>query len=490
MKKIIIIGGGIAGLSAGIYAQKAGFESVIYEKHIISGGECTGWDRKGYHIDGCIHWLMGTKEGTKLNNLWKEVGALENIEIHQSESFAVAKYDDKTVVLHRDLDKLKSHLIEVSPEDAMEIEKLSEYIKAYYAFEPPIDKPIDLMNPIELIKFISSMRESGKVSKELGKISLLEYTKRFKSPAIREAFKSIIPETYSAYVLPFTLGTFVSGNGGRPKGGSLALAKRMEEKYKSLGGKIIFRKEAEEILVDGNNAKGVLFNDGTKEYADYIIPTTDINITFKKLLKDKYKNNKFEMKYKDNESYPLQQGVLVSLGVDADLSSYPEGYVFQTEGFRFENENMNMLSIKHYSYEPSFAPEGKSIIIVYFNANYDWWKEKYNNYDQYKAEKLRLAEDIIKGIEEHFPELTGKIETIDVSTPITNERYCGAYKGSYMSFGVTPKGKQYMHNGKIKGIKNLYLAGQWLMSSGGLPVAAVTGKWAIQRIAKKEKIKL
>ena len=95
MKKIIIIGGGIAGLSAGIYAQKLGLESVIYEKHYISGGECTGWDREGFHIDGCIHWLMGTKEGTGLNNIWKDVGALEDVDVHQPANITVAEYQDR-----------------------------------------------------------------------------------------------------------------------------------------------------------------------------------------------------------------------------------------------------------------------------------------------------------------------------------------------------------------------------------------------------------
>jgi len=37
MPKIIIIGGGIAGLSAGIYARKCGFECEIYEKHVRVG---------------------------------------------------------------------------------------------------------------------------------------------------------------------------------------------------------------------------------------------------------------------------------------------------------------------------------------------------------------------------------------------------------------------------------------------------------------------
>ena len=66
MRKIVIIGGGIAGLSAGIFAQLNGFESVILEKNKTLGGECTGWDRQGYHIDGCIHWLTILKRKIKL----------------------------------------------------------------------------------------------------------------------------------------------------------------------------------------------------------------------------------------------------------------------------------------------------------------------------------------------------------------------------------------------------------------------------------------
>ena len=40
--------------------------------------------------------------------------------------------------------------------------------------------------------------------------------------------------------------------------------------------------------------------------------------------------------------------------------------------------------------------------------------------------------------------------------------------------------------GTVKGIKNMYLAGQWTMAPGGLPVAAVSGKFSVQRILKSE----
>ena len=56
-----------------------------------------------------------------------------------------------------------------------------------------------------------------------------------------------------------------------------------------------------------------------------------------------------------------------------------------------------------------------------------------------------------------------------------------------MSFTTTPDAKQLKLKGKLKGIDNLYLAGQWTSSPGGLPVAAASGKFAVQRILKSKK---
>ena len=76
---------------------------------------------------------------------------------------------------------------------------------------------------------------------------------------------------------------------------------------------------------------------------------------------------------------------------------------------------------------------------------------------------------------------------LDAWTPLTYERYMHAYHGSYMSFTTTPNTKQLKLKGQLKGIKNLYLAGQWTNAPGGLPVAAASGKFAIQRILKSQK---
>jgi len=53
-KSIIIIGAGLAGLSAGCYGQMNGYRTQIFEMHTTPGGLCTSWKRKGYTFDGCI----------------------------------------------------------------------------------------------------------------------------------------------------------------------------------------------------------------------------------------------------------------------------------------------------------------------------------------------------------------------------------------------------------------------------------------------------
>ena len=265
------------------------------------------------------------------------------------------------------------------------------------------------------------------------------------------------------------------------------MARRMEEKYTSLGGKIETRREVAEFIIEKDHVTGIRLADGSKVVGDYYIPACDSHITLHKLLKGHYSDKKFSEKYADPNTYPLFSCIYASFGIDADLSEYPADFVFQTAPFSFEDGRRDQLSIKHYCYEPSFAPKGKSIVISYFHANYNWWREKRGDLEAYKTEKVRLGNDIIERIETRFPELGGKISLLDVATPVTYERYCGAYKGAWMSFGITPAGKRLNHNGRIKGIKNVYMAGQWLMPSGGVPTALVTGKWAIQRICRAEK---
>jgi phytoene dehydrogenase-like protein len=86
-KKVVIIGAGLAGLSAGIHLQQRGIQTEIFEMAGQAGGMCTAWERGGYRFDGCIHWMVGTQPGNDFNRLYLEIDALtKDTPIHNAES--------------------------------------------------------------------------------------------------------------------------------------------------------------------------------------------------------------------------------------------------------------------------------------------------------------------------------------------------------------------------------------------------------------------
>ena len=159
-KKIIIIGGGIAGLTAGIYGLKANYDVEIYEKNHIVGGECTGWDRQGYYIDNCLHWMMGTNRGTDLYNIWKTVAAVgDDIEIFKSDIMYTSTLNGESLSLYRDLEKTRQEMIKLSKEDENEINELIKDVKIAMDVEIPAYKPMEFYGPIELLKMMRKAKK-------------------------------------------------------------------------------------------------------------------------------------------------------------------------------------------------------------------------------------------------------------------------------------------------------------------------------------------
>lgn len=494
MKKIIIIGGGIAGLSAGIFAQLNGFETEILEKHHTIGGECTGWDRNGYHIDGCIHWLVGTKEGTALRKLWDRVGALDGVKIYHPESFMAVEYEEETVHFYRDLDLLKNSWIEISPDDKGAIEEFCNDIKKLHTFEVPSGKPLDLMNIMEKAKFFFSMRNVGPVINKYNKITIGELADRFEDPALKHAIGTFMPEgNYSALPIVFALGTFTGGQSSIPIGGSKKLALRMQDRYLKLGGTIKTSTEVKKLEIENGQVKQVRTKNGELFSGDYFIAACDAKVLYEGLLNGDYPDPEFEKRFNNPEDYPLASNIYVGIGYHDEIKDIPRTLKFNVDelGIKQNNKPVEFLQMTHYNYEPDFAPEGNTVItfaINQYEPELEKWESLAKDKEAYNQEKNKIGVAIISAMENRFPDMKDKLEVLDVATPQTYQRYCNAYKGAFMGFWPTIQGKELNHTGNINGLDNTWLSGQWLQPPGGLPTALITGKDTIMRICKQEKL--
>ena len=479
-KHVVIIGAGITGLTAGIYARRSGFNVTLIEQHSIVGGMCTSWKRKGYLFEGAMHWLTGSGPETAVHEIWKDVGALgENVPVFLRDPFHCVEWEGETLHLYRDIDKTVEHLRAVSPEDEPLLRRLAGDVKILSKMQMPITdiKGVKAENPKRMsLSFLFKILPLLPAIGRLGKISCGDLTMRFKHPGIRRLF-GILPDEYMASSLVFTLATLHTGDGGYPEGGSLAMADRMAKKFSELGGNLMLNTQAQKVIIRDGKATGVTLPDGALD-ADAVLVTQETVAALDRL---------FDAPPQDAWLKELRENVkpavctFISLGVRAEL---PDGMLPEWRletPITYADQTIHELGFNSYRH---YAPEGGTALTTAFMGDtYDYWKQARDE-GRYADEKQALAEQIRRALCAKYPQCEGKIEVIDIATPLTYERYTGAYHGSWMSV-VGPGDKMKEYSGCCADIAGLYFAGHRMMPPGGLPTAAASGRRAAQLLCRQ-----
>jgi phytoene dehydrogenase-like protein len=490
-KSIIIIGGGIAGLSAGCYGQMNGYETQIFELHDKPGGLCTSWKRKEYTFDGCIHWLVGTGEGSSFNRIWQELGALQGTPVVDHEEFVRAEGENgKAFIVYTELDRLEQHMKELAPGDAKAITEFCGACRRLTGLSQAMGGPAGSSGLLGKIKAGLRMLPMMPIFSKYGKITVQDFAPRFSDPFLRKAFTTVfgLPD-FPVVLIMMTLAWLHNRDAGYPVGGSLAFSRAIERRYLDLGGEIHYKSRVEEILVERDRAVGVRLADGTEHRADVVISAADGHATIFDMLGGKYVDDKIRGYY---DELPIFQPIIqVSLGVARDLSDQPHNVIYPLEEpITVAGEAREHMGIKHFCYDPTMAPEGKSAIVVVFESNYGYWKNLAEDRERYEAEKTEIGIQVVRQLEKRFPGLTGQIEAIDVATPLTYERFTGNWQGSMEGWRITTETMgMAMGNGMDKtlpGLDRFYMAGQWVEPGGGLPPAATSGRRVIKMICEAD----
>jgi phytoene dehydrogenase-like protein len=393
-KKVIIIGAGIAGLSAGCYARMNGYDAEIYEMHSLPGGLCTSWKKGGYTIDGCLHWLTGFGPADSFYQIWNELGAIQGRKIHDSEEFyRYTGSDGRTFILYCDVDRLEKHMKELSPTDTDTIELFCRLIRKFSKFRPPQDKAYELFNILDIFKMIFSVRPYMKDFNSCSNITMKEFAERFKDPLLREVFPmSLSEKEMSLLALVITLALLNNKAGGFPEGGSQAFARAIEKRFLNLGGKIFYGKKVDKILVKEGKAIGIRLAKGEEIIGDYIISCADLHTTVHKMLEGKYVEPQHDELFRNEKLYT--SSVQISYGVNMDLSGEPDcvAQVYKLDKpLLIGNKETEWLMVRNFSFDPSLAPEGKTVVESTFMVNdFDYWEELYKDKPAYKAEKEKI----------------------------------------------------------------------------------------------------
>jgi phytoene dehydrogenase-like protein len=483
---IAIIGGGMAGLSAGIYGRLNGYATKIFELHDIPGGLCTAWTRKGYTFDISLHILSCSRTGG-MNAMWHDLGILPGRRLVDHASLGRVEDRGRSIDLSTDFDQLERNLLAVSPGDKDRIRELIGLGRRFLGADIYADVPSDLAGILGSLRMLLRLLPYLGILMRYRKVTVQEFAARFSDPLLRDAVRMIadapgwpMPDM-PLIILGFLLAGYHERNNGYPIGGSVDAARAVARRYAELGGELQTRARVERILVERNRAVGVRLADGTEHRADVVISAADGRSTLYGLLEGRYLPESVKRHYEGRGWRMYPPIVQVMLGVARDFSAEPHTVLFRPEKpVTVAGRTFPWLHVMHYGFDPGMAPPGKSVVQVWYTTDYEFWKTLHADRERYVAEKQRLAEASIAALDQRWPGFASQVEVVDVPTPVTYERYTGNWQGSPDGWCITTESMSQTIPRRLAGLDGFLMAGQWTVPFSGVPGAAMTGMHAIR----------
>ena len=150
------------------------------------------------------------------------------------------------------------------------------------------------------------------------------------------------------------------------------------------------------------------------------------------------------------------------------------------------NWEYDWLVVHICNQDPALAPPGKTLITTRLLTDYAYWSALHERGDEYGAAKDAVAREVIQRLNQRFPGLADQVEVVDVATPVTFHRYTLNWQGSFEGWLATPLNWLERIRKTLPGLRNFYMAGQWVEIGGGLPSAAFSGRHVIQLLCRQD----
>ncbi len=490
MKKIIIIGSGIGGLTAGNLLAQQGHQVKIFESHNAPGGYIAGFRRKGFYFES---GTLSFESSNMIFKVMERIGVRDKIEFVEQKSRWMSRDFDGTPDTY---DDFKNIFFSAYPDEK---EKLEKYFKE-------VDKMVRAFQPFmtEKKKWFDTIiggYNLFRAYRKYGNQPISDFTNQFfpKDTTLNRFFTNIGYPDMATWILGGAVVTLFYDY-WTVKNGMQSWADILADQFRKNSGKLILKTQVNKILTKNGTAIGVSCDDEIYE-ADCVISACDYKQTFLKLLDSpSLVPSKLLDKIRDTA---VSEGFFtVYLGLDLSndqLKSYlkvPHVMYFDDQpGLDIhdsEDENyFEKASLMLYSpslINPDLAPEGKSSLMLQVVVPYHWidnWGA--GDRQQYKKLKEQTKNVLIKKAAVIIPNIKETIEFSDAATPLTYQRYTQNTDGATSAWSWNPNKKFHKSFNRTyveTPVKNLLIGSCWANQIGGVPGAVSAAYQCVKKIGK------
>ena len=488
MKKCIIIGSGLGGLSTGVILAKNGYDVTILEQSGQIGGCLQCFQRDGVKFETGMHFIGSLDDGKVLSNYLNYLEIKDKIVVNKLDenAYDIVSLNGEKFAFPNSRKDFIEHFSERFPNQRENLEKYCDMVEQVASMSPfrDLKKANDDIRELDNELLFKSLDE------------VLDQT--ITDPTLRDVLVGNL-SLYAAQKgkTPFSTHAFIFdfyNNGAyRIVGGSDTIAKALSDTLLRYNGQIFTHKKVTKILVDNKVATGVLTADGQYYAADVVIsdinPKQLVDIVDDSAFSPTYKSRIKEIKnttsvfslylrfkdeampYLNSNFYGFQSVTPWEMSGEVD-EKWPNGYLYM-----------------HHCHEkgPKFAKS--AVILSYMSIDsLSRWKDteigqRGADYERFKQE---MAERLLNVVEKDFPGLRDAVADYHAATPLT-----------YRDYTLTPDGSIYgLDKDVTKGVagrvsfrtkvSNLFLVGQNINSHGMLGVLVGTMNVCTQIIGEQE----
>lgn len=531
----VVVGGGIAGLTAAAYIAKSGRSVVLFEKQPKTGGLVQTFKRNNVYFDS---GLRSIENSGIVFPMLKQLGI--NIDFTKV-TISVGIEDQVIRVINKDsIADYETFLKSFFPESEsdisviiQEIKKIMGYMDVLYGIDNPAlmefakNKKYLFKELLPwLFRFLFTMRRINRLNEPVE-----DYLKRFTKnqsliDIIAQHFFKNTPTSFALSYFSLYLDYHY------PKGGTGSVIDKVTEFITEKGGIINTGISINQLNPE---QRYVVDSNGNRTYYSSLVWACDLKQLYNVIpiedLKDKDLIQRVEQKrvdlrplkggdsvftvyltVKENREYfenictghffytPNKKGLssVSKHEIDDFLNSksvQPNDNELKNKVKQYLNEyfNLNTFEIAiPVLRDAELAPEGLVGLEVSLFLDYELDKriEAFGWKDEFRDYMETLTVEILN--ETVFPDIKDKVLDRFSSSPSTLERYTGNTHGALTGWAFTnpfvPSVNQMLKvNDSVKTIlPSVFQAGQWTYSPSGFPMSIVTGKLAADRVIKSK----
>lgn len=529
--QVVIVGGGMAGLTAAAFLCQAGCSVLLCEKEDKVGGLVNSFEYKGFVFDGGIRAI---ENSGIVRPMLKQLG-LDVPFVNNSVSIGIGQ----DVVNLKSKDSLQDYLRllrDQFPENSrdidqfgLEIQKIMGYMDVLYGIDNPLfmnlkEDPRYLTETLLpwLFKYLGTIRKIDHLNMPVdGYLQNISKNQALIDMIAQHFFKqtpTFFALSYFSLYLDYQY----------PLDGTGSLVDRIKQYILEHQGEI--RCGTEIVRLDPT--LGQIEDQAGNVYSyQKLIWSADLKRLYqsvdtgkiskkrvrqaveaqKECLADKTGNDSILTLYLTldmDSSYfaRIANAHLFYTPDKAGLNSLDSTTIMQPDGRGYSNDKQVILTwLKKYLELTTFeiscpamrnvklAPEGKTGLIISTLFDYPLAShiEKMGWYDEFKAFSAQTIIDVLNA--SIYPEFKNKVMDSFVSTPLTLQKLTGNTDGAITGWSFTnssiPAVNRMSKVAKsvLTPIPNVLQAGQWVFSPSGLPISILTGKLAADQARKKLK---